>query len=323
MQNIYERITSQILNQLERGIVPWKSPYFSTIGFPRNFSTGKHYQGVNILLLGCQRFTSPDFLTYRQAQELGGQVRRGERGFLVVKYGTYTKGEDQGAENENENKRGYLKGYTVFNASQIDGIEFPDPPQLSNLSTTEKTDRARQIVEAMPRKPMIHEGSAVPCYRLSTDSVHMPELGYFVSEEAYYSTLFHELGHSTGHSSRLARDSMMKNKGIESFGDTSRKIYAEEELVAEMAASFLNAHAGIIEDELANSAAYLQGWSQALRTKNAQNWIVRAASQGQKAADFILGRSIEPPEPAPGQAKAASFVDRLGFEQAEHSSRDF
>ncbi len=273
--------------------MPWKSPYFSKTGFPRNFSTQKEYQGINVLLLGSQRFTSPYFLTFLQAKELGGSVRKGEHGFLVVKYGTYSKEDEHASADDPAKVRGYLKGYSVFNSAQIDGISFPEPATAPELTTTEKTDRARAIVEAMPQLPTISEGSAVPCYRKLTDSIHMPESRFFTSEEAFYSTLFHELGHATGHHSRLARKSLLENRGIDATGDTARKTYAEEELVAEMTASFLNAHAGIIEDELENSAAYLQSWINALRSKDAQSWVVRAASQGQKAADFILGRSIE------------------------------
>lgn len=209
-----------------------------------------------------------------------------------MKYGTYTKHEDQAPaiEEEAETCR-FLKAYTVFHASQIEGIEFPQPENLPVLSITEKTARARESLAAMPNAPAIHEGNAVPCYRPKTDSIHMPERFFFDSEEAYYSTLFHELAHSTGHVSRLARPSLLENKGIEAE-DTHRKIYAEQELVAEMGASFLNAHAGLIEDELSNSAAYLQSWIDALKSKDAKSWIIRAASQAQKAANYIL--NIQP-----------------------------
>ena len=222
--------------------------------------------------------------------ERGASV--GEHGSLVVKYGTYTKEDEAAATGEDAEIRRYLKAYTVFHASQIEGIEFPKPADLPELSITEKTDRARAIVAAMPNAPTIHEGAAVPCYRPSTDSVHMPERGYFSSEEAYYSTLFHELSHGTGHASRLARKSLLENKGIDAAGDTARKTYAEEELVAEMGASFLCAHAGIMAGEFENSAAYLQGWIDALKSKDAKGWIIRAASQAQKAADYIL--NIQP-----------------------------
>ena len=219
--DIYQQVTDRIIAQLENGVIPWKSPYFSKVGFPRNFSTCKAYQGINVFLLGSLRFTSPYFLTFIQAKELGGHIRKGEHGHMVIKYGTYTK-----------------------------------------------TDKARAIIEAMPNRPKIHEG-------------------------AYYSTLFHELAHATGHASRLARPSLLDNKGILADGDTARKTYAEEELVAEMSASFLNAHAGIIEDELANSAAYLAGWVDALKSKDAKSWIIRAGASAQKAANYILGAEPE------------------------------
>ena len=90
-QDIYEQVTNRIIAQLEQGVVPWKSPYFSKVGFPRNFSTGNRYQGINVFLLASLRYTSPYFLTYIQAKELGGNVRKGENGSLVIKYGTYTK----------------------------------------------------------------------------------------------------------------------------------------------------------------------------------------------------------------------------------------
>ena len=244
--DIYQQVTDRIIAQLENGVIPWKSPYFSKVGFPRNFSTCKAYQGINVFLLGSLRFTSPYFLTFIQAKELGGHIRKGEHGHMVIKYGTYTK-----------------------------------------------TDKARAIIEAMPNRPKIHEGAAVPCYRPRSDSVHMPESRFFDSEEAYYSTLFHELAHATGHASRLARPSLLDNKGILADGDTARKTYAEEELVAEMSASFLNAHAGIIEDELANSAAYLAGWVDALKSKDAKSWIIRAGASAQKAANYILGAEPE------------------------------
>lgn len=121
--------------------------------------------------------------------------------------------------------------------------------------------------------------------------MNMPERRYFDNEAAYYSTLFYELAHSTGHASRLARQSLLENKGIQAGGDTARQTYAEEELVAEMDATFLGDHAGI-EDGLVNSAAYLQSWINVLKSKDAKSWVIRAASQAQKAANYIL--NIQP-----------------------------
>lgn len=296
LKSLYEEITKKIVEQLDKGVAPWRSPYFSKIGFPKNFVSQKEYRGINVLLLASQRFTSPFFLTFLQAKDLGGSVKRGEKGHLVVKYGTYKKEESEAAPDATQlrsdqgEKRGYLKAYTVFHASQTEGIEFPSVDDLPELSVTEKTDQARAIVEAMPQRPVIREGSAVPCYCPGEDEVRMPSKDYFLGEAEYAGVLFHELAHSTGHASRLARNSLLKNEGIRARGDTSRQIYAEEELVAEMAACFLNAHAGLKEKLLENSAAYMKNWADALRRKEASSWVVRAASEGQKAADFILGR---------------------------------
>lgn len=213
--DIYEQVTSRIISHLEQGVVPWQSPYFSKVGFPRNFSTGNAYQGTNVFLLGSQRFTSPYFLTFIQAKDLGGHVRKGERGHMVVKYGTYTKEDEQQTQGDGEHveTRRYLKAYTVFHASQIEGIEFPAPANVPELSLTEKTGNACRIIEGMPHAPAFREGSAIPCYRPGTDCVHMPERGFFESEEAYYATLFHELVHSTGHASRLARPDEKQRNG--------------------------------------------------------------------------------------------------------------
>jgi antirestriction protein ArdC len=288
--NIYEQVTECILAQLEMGVVPWQSPYFCKVGFPTNFATGKQYRGINVFLLASLGYTSPWFLTYLQAQELGGQVRKGERGSLVIKYGTYRKADEAADGNEEAAKaRQFLKGYKVFHASQIDGIEFPEPESAPEKPASAACDRARAMVAGMPNPPKFEEGSAVPCYRRNSDSVHMPERRFFTTEEAYFSTLLHEYAHATGHQTRLARKSLLESKGIDASGE-ARKVYAEEELVAEMAAAFLCAHAGIIEAELENSAAYLKGWIDALSSKDAKGWIVKAASEAQKAADFILKR---------------------------------
>jgi antirestriction protein ArdC len=290
--DIYQQVTERIIEQLELGVVPWQSPYFCQIGFPKNFASRKEYRGINVFLLGCRRYTSPWFLTFLQAKELGGHVRKGEKGSLVVKYGTYTPEEERREETEDAKRRGYLKGYVVFDSSQIEGIAFPETEGLPTFRPSAACDRARDIVAAMPKAPAIWEGAGIPHYRPATDSVHMPERKFFTSEEAYYSVLFHELAHATGYASRLARKSLLENRGIDAEGE-ARKIYAEEELVAEMGASFLDAHAGIMECGLPNSAAYLQGWIDALKSKDAKGWIIRAASQAQKAADYILGNAPE------------------------------
>jgi len=292
--DLYEEITQRIITQLESGVVPWNPRCLASGGLPRNYSTEKEYRGINVFLLATLGFSSPDFMTFIQAKELGGHVRKGEKGFLVVKYGTYSKAEEHAAGEASAaagaaETRRFLKGYTVFHASQIDGIDFPPSVVPPELPLTERTARAREIVSGMPNPPEIREGGRIPCYIPGLDCVRMPERGFFRDEENYFATFYHELTHATGAANRLARKSLLENKGFHhADGDEARKVYAEEELVAEMGSAFLCARAGICGDELPNSAAYLQGWIKALKSKDAKSWIIRAASQAQKAADYIL-----------------------------------
>jgi antirestriction protein ArdC len=289
----YEAITSRIIERLETGVVPWQSPSIARVGFPRNFSTGKFYSGINVFLLGSQEFQSPYFLTFIQARELGGFVRKGEKGFPVIKVGTWTKDTEEspgteggGAEVE---QRKFLKLYTVFNACQIEGIEFPEVPKCATFTESAMSENARQIVAAMPSPPGIFEGrKSFPHYVPELDTVEMPSRETFRAEWRFYKTLFHELTHATGHPSRLNRESLTENRGRYAVGD-AQKTYCLEELVAEMGAAFLGARAGIIEDGFENSAAYLKGWLDVLKVRDHKTWLVKAASEAQKAADFILG----------------------------------
>jgi len=289
----YEAITHRIIEKLESGVVPWQSPSIARVGFPRNFSTGKFYHGINVFLLGSQEFQSPHFLTYIQARELGGFVRHGEKGFPVIKVGTWTKDAEGSTASEvtepEAQKRKFLKLYTVFNACQIDGITFPEPPKCETFTESAMGENARKIVAGMPCPPQIFEGrKSFPHYVPDTDSVEMPSRETFRSEWRFYKTLFHELAHATGHASRLNRESLTENRGRYAVGD-SQKIYCVEELVAEMGAAFLGARAGIVEDGFENSAAYLKGWLDVLRVKDHKTWLIKAASEAQRAADYILG----------------------------------
>jgi antirestriction protein ArdC len=265
------------------------------VGLPRNFSTGKTYSGINVFLLGSLQFESPYFMTFLQAKEMGGNVRKGEKGFPVVKAGTWEpkNGEsptERGEEGGQPEKRMFLRLYTVFNSSQIDGIVFPELPQCETYTESQQAEAARLIVEGMPRPPAIFEGrKACPHYVPDTDTVEIPRRTSFRAEWRFFKTLFHELAHATGHESRLDRRTLRENRGMFAPGAEGRKIYCEEELVAEMTAAFLGAHAGIIEDGFENSAAYLKSWMDALQVKEHKTWLIRAASEAQKAADFILG----------------------------------
>lgn len=289
--DIYDRVTARMVELLEQGVKPWEPSHFVKTGLPRNFRTGQPYRGINVFLLGMQRYASPHWLTFVQARELGGNVKKGEKGSLVIKYGEYLpKGDDAQNGSEETLRRGYLKGYVVFNACQIEGIDFPQPDPVAPLTSSEQCDRARRIVASMPNAPAIHEGRYVQAfYDMKADCVDMPARGSFTSGPSFYKTLFHELIHATGHANRLARKTLLENKGVDA-GKNAMRTYSQEELVAEMGAAFLAAHAEILEpDQMEDSAAYLQGWLSVLKDAQNRKWLVWAASQAQKATDYILG----------------------------------
>jgi antirestriction protein ArdC len=286
----YQTVTDLIIGHLERGTVPWRCPWQREVGFPRNFHTGKTYNGINLLLLGLRHQPSPYWLTFRQALERGGHVRKGEKGAAVIKCGQFKPKDDRdnGASSSDEARRkkmNFLREYTVFNACQIDGIEFPVLSATQARNMDERIAAAEQLVAAMPNSPNIHEGARTQaCYKLATDTIQMPAFGSFESAEAYYQTLFHELVHASGSPARLNRESLIKHDG---FGG---EIYSQEELVAEMGASFLGMEVDIVRDTHEQSAAYLQSWLQVLKAKEHKRWIITAASHATKAADFILNR---------------------------------
>lgn len=299
----YQTVTDLIIEHLERGTVPWRCPWQRDVGIPRNFHTGKTYNGINVLLLGLRHQASPWWLTFQQALERGGHVRKGEKGSMVIKVGNCKAkpalpGSEpplagSSADDPKQKGRMFLREYTVFHASQIEGIEFPTVSAAQVRNMDERIAAAEQLVAAMPNCPSIHEGArTVACYRPATDTVQMPSYGSFESAETYYLTLFHELVHATGHPSRLNRDSLTKH---DQFGGP---VYSQEELVAEMGAAFLSLEAGIVRDAHEQSASYLQSWLEVLRAKEHKRWIVSAAAQATKAADFILKRQRPPEVPA-------------------------
>lgn len=274
--DVYDIITNRIIMALENGVTPWKKPWNAAHGAPRNYRSKHVYQGVNALLLGMLEYEHPYFLTYNQAKELGGQVRRGEKGMPVVFF-TVTKKDDGQGE---EKKKAFLKYSTVFNVAQIEGVAWTFPELPSREHTPQQA--AEQVLAGYVGGPrVLHRGSEA-VYRTSTDTVTMPEASDFHTAEDYYHTFFHELTHSTGHAKRLDRPTLTE---LAAFGSET---YAKEELVAELGASFLSNAAGL---DLAltepSSASYIANWLQALR--NDKHLIISAASQGQKAANHILG----------------------------------
>jgi len=275
--SVYEIVTSRILAELEKGQVPWRKPWRTLP--PANLISKKPYRGINVFLLALAGYGSQDWLTYRQAQALGGNVRKGEHGTKIVfwKFDTYeTETADGGPE---ERKSAFLRYYTVFNLEQTEGLKA-----LLALPPASPIESAQVIVRGMPNPPPFKQDFQA-AYIPSRDVVTMPSRTAFESQAEYYSTLFHELTHSTGHAKRLAREGF---DTPQKFGSES---YSREELIAEMGGAMLCGVAGIEQSTLANSAAYLKSWIE--RLKSDSRLVVSAASAAQKAADYIRGESAK------------------------------
>jgi antirestriction protein ArdC len=276
--SVYEVITERIIAMLEAGTVPWQKPWNVQTGLPRNLISQKFYRGMNVLLLHAMSYESPYWLTFRQAKELGGSIKKGEKACPVI------FGKRQETEDEITGEKSHytvLRLYHVFNASQCAGLKNVPAPAAA---PTTVNATAEEIVALMPKRPEIKHGLAKAFYSPGVDIVAMPDRARFDTEAGYYATLFHELTHATGHASRLNRPTLMESAG---FGSNP---YCREELVAELGAAFLCGHGGI-ENTIQNSAAYLQNWLEALQNDN--KLIVQAAAQAQKAADFILDTKFE------------------------------
>lgn len=280
----YREITDKIVSLLEDGTVPWHKPWSVPGGEPQNLISRKPYRGINPFLLNLEPYASPFWLTFKQAKKLGGHVRKGEKGSPIWFWKLWQR-QDQdpnrqpGEISSRDRSIPILRRYTVFNAEQCQELEVPEMPGDAR-NEWERIEAAEAIAEGMPNRPEITHGGRSASYRLGSDSVRMPERDRFESGEKYYSTLFHELTHATGHESRLNRKGCCSGR----FGSPS---YSREELVAEMGAAFLSGRAGIEHATIEASAAYLEHWIGKLRGD--PRLAVQAAGAAQKAADFILG----------------------------------
>jgi antirestriction protein ArdC len=278
MPSVYEVITSRIVEMLEQGTIPWRKPW-SAADAPRNLVSGKAYRGINLFMLTASAGTSSHWVTFKQATELGGSVRKGSHGTPVVFWKPPAKPTEGQTEEE---KRGFLlRYYTVFNVDQCDGLTLP---ATETKPSFEPIAECVRLSDEMPNAPRVSHGGDRAFYRPSGDAVQMPKPESFASSAEYYSTLFHELTHSTGHASRLARKGI--TDGAMAFGSHD---YSQEELVAEMGAAFLCGTAGIEQATLQNSSAYLASWIK--RLQGDSRLVITAAAQAQRSADFILNQA--------------------------------
>jgi antirestriction protein ArdC len=279
MPTVPEIITESVLKQLEQGVAPWRKPWSTSI--PRNLISKKPYRGLNVFLLATQGYGSPYWLTFNQAKQLSAHVRQGEKSTLVSfwKFNEYAKENRETGETENKTSA-LLRYYRVFNIEQCEGLRSLHGDDRKPVDSIAECD---SIANQMPNPPRI-EFHSHAFYRPSVDVVGMPPSSRFESPEAYFSTLFHELTHSTGHASRLNR--FEENSTDHQFGSES---YSKEELIAEMGAAMLAGMAGISQATLSNSASYLQSWIN--RLKSDSRLIISAASHAQKATAYILGNA--------------------------------
>ncbi|BBE35265.1 ArdC family protein [Sphingosinicella microcystinivorans] len=288
-RDIYAEVTAKIIHELEEGRLPWVKPWGRTgtgnPGLPRNALTARNYSGVNVLILWGAvidaGYPSQSWLTFRQALEAGGNVIKGERGTTVVYADRFTpEKEKERARQTGDDAKAipFLKRFTVFNVAQCEGLRPGLAADPAPLPERQIVPVAEEVIAASGVEFRI--GGSKAFYSPTHDFVQMPPQPAFFKQIDYYMVALHELTHSTGHVSRLAR------KFGTSFGT---KDYAREELVAEMGSAFLCAALGI--EPTVRHADYLASWLEVLREDNRA--IFRAASAASKAADWILARHAE------------------------------
>lgn len=296
--SVYRIVTEKILAQLEEGVAPWRKPWRAT-AFPRSIN-GHRYRGINVFLLATQGYASPYWLSRKEINRRGGRIRKGEHGTVIVFWKQHkVTDEDTG----DEKTIPLLRYYRVWNLEQTENVKVPRSVADASASRPAPTPEERHyaaaaIVAGYPHGPTIQESGDEAWYRPAHDLVNIPPRAAFDDLDEYYSTLFHELGHSTAHPSRLNRACDYV------FGSHA---YGREELVAEMTDAFLAAEAGI-ETTMENSAAYLAGW---IRTINEDvRAVVVAAGAAQRAAEHILARTNKaaPARQITGSAKSARPV---------------
>jgi len=282
MNKVYQVITDQIIKELEKGKIPWQKPWKGPAGEPKNLISGKGYSGINFFLLSMAMQDSPYYVTYKQAQAVGGNVRKGEKGLPVIYYGK-AKGREN-AKGEMEKGFSFLKYYTVFNIEQCENLDHSRIEDAKNINTLEfnPIEAAESIFNGYIGKPELTFNENQAYYKPMGDIINMPKKEHFNDVGSFYSCLFHEMTHSTGHAKRLARPEITERNR---FGTSD---YSREELVAELGSAFLCSKAGI-DNTLKNSTAYLQSWLKVLKVQDNAKWIIEASSKAQKAVNYING----------------------------------
>lgn len=287
--SLYDEVSAQIIAQLEEGVFPWVKPWNAgnaVTGLPRNAISGRQYSGINILILWGAvidgGYPSQDWLTFRQALAAGGCVRKGEKGRTIFYADRFTPDDERQKQGEGDKPRSipFLKRFTVFNAAQCDGLPERLTAEPAPLPQRELHDQAEVLIDATGAD--FRTGGTKAFYNVGADYVQVPPQPAFTNQIDYYRTALHELGHWTGHKTRLGRDQS---------GNFGTALYAREELCAELASAFLCAALGIVPT--VRHADYLGSWLAVLRQDNRA--IFKAASQASKAADYLLAFTDQVP----------------------------
>ena len=287
-QDVYQRVTTQIIEAIEQGVDAWQMPWHRHATTPRNALTGKSYRGINILSLwataAALNYRSGIWATYAQWTELGAQVRKGEKSTLIVFWKFRNEESETEESEEQQPKRNgcIARGYNVFNADQVEGYALPEVPTLPEGERVELADSFFDSLHAD-----IRHGGGRAYYSKQDDYIQLPPFSAFQESAAYYATLAHESIHWTGAVQRVNRDLTGR------FGNEA---YAAEELVAELGAAFLCADLGISSKPRPDHAAYVQNWLSVLR--NDSRAIFTAASKAQAAADWLHAQTARSEPPA-------------------------
>lgn len=284
MLDIYSAITDRIIEALEQGVIPWNKSWSGNGSACISYNTGKPYSLLNHILLGGQ---TGEYITFKQATLAGGHVRKGEKSKYVVFWKPYEKVDEETGE---ITKHFYLRYYNVFHLDQVDGISPRWAVSVHPVSDLQPDAAADAIIQDYTDRSGVTlriTESDRAFYQPSTDTVVVPKLSQYQEQSEYYSTLFHELTHSTGHHSRLDRIT-----DIAAFGSHE---YSKEELCAELGAAFLVNHCGLeTSASFRNSTGYIQGWLKAL--KDDKRLIISAAGAAEKAVNLILNRKEGDPD---------------------------
>ena len=270
--DLYQEVTNRIMEQLESGIIPWEKPWISAEN-AFSHATGKPYSLLNQMLLG----RPGEYVTFKQCQQEGGKVRKGEKSSMVVFWKWI---EEKDPDTEEVKQIPFLRYFNVFHIDQCEGLTTKHTQELPRTANADQT--AEAIIAGYIRTSgvrLYHEAGDQAFYRPATDSITLPLLAQFKETAEYYSTAFHEMIHSTGHKTRLDR--------LEKTAFFGSEAYSKEELIAEIGAATLVNHAGLeTSRSFRNGAAYVQNWLRVLQ--NDKRFIVSAAGKAEKAVNLIL-----------------------------------